>query len=74
MKNSASGPQYDVVAIPVVFRYSSALKAMKRGSREYGSQRDRVVDVAGERERRHLEHRVDEGGRDVRDAAACRSR
>ena len=34
MKNSASGPQYDVVAMPVVLRYSSALNAMKRGSRE----------------------------------------
>jgi hypothetical protein len=37
MKNSASGPQNDVVAIPLVRRYSSALKAMNRGSRLYGS-------------------------------------
>jgi hypothetical protein len=34
MKNSASGPQQEVVAIPVVLRYSSALKAMNLGSRE----------------------------------------
>ena len=60
MKNSASGPQYDVVAMPVVFRYSSALNAMNRGSREYGSRVMRVVDVAGERERRHLQHRIHE--------------
>jgi hypothetical protein len=37
MKNSASGPQKEVVAMPVVLRYSSALNAMNLGSRLYGS-------------------------------------
>src|ERR687898_1906391 len=35
MYNSHSGPQNDVSAIPDCFRYSSALRAMYRGSRVY---------------------------------------
>src|SRR5512138_308053 len=37
MKNSASGPKNAVSPMPVDFRYFSALIAMLRGSREYGS-------------------------------------
>ena len=37
MKNSASGPKYAVSAIPVCCRYATALRAMLRGSRVYGS-------------------------------------
>src|SRR3954471_17373938 len=36
MKNSGSGPKYEVSPRPVDFRYFSALAAMVRGSREYG--------------------------------------
>src|SRR5215831_10319440 len=36
MKNSGSGPKYDVSPMPVDLRYFSALAAMVRGSREYG--------------------------------------
>src|SRR6266567_6231040 len=37
MKNSASGPKKAVSPMPVDLRYFSALMAMLRGSREYGS-------------------------------------
>src|SRR6266542_587639 len=37
MKNSASGPKNAVSPMPVDLRYFSALMAMLRGSREYGS-------------------------------------
>src|SRR6266550_4411312 len=36
-KNSASGPKKQVSAMPVDFKYFSALRMMLRGSREYGS-------------------------------------
>ena len=36
MKNSGSGPKYDVSPMPVDFRYFSALAAMVRGSLLYG--------------------------------------
>src|ERR671937_2784740 len=37
MKNSGSGPKYATSPMPVDLRYFSALIAMLRGSREYGS-------------------------------------
>ena len=36
MKNSGSGPKYDVSPMPVDFKYFSALAAMVRGSLLYG--------------------------------------
>src|SRR5688572_1780291 len=36
MKNSGSGPKYDVSPMPVDLRYASALAAIVRGSFEYG--------------------------------------
>ena len=36
MKNSGSGPKYEVSPMPVDLRYASALPAMVRGSFGYG--------------------------------------
>src|SRR2546423_9513770 len=49
MKNSSSGPKFAVSAILDVFRYSTVLRAIERGSREYsflviGSRTSQIID------------------------------
>ena len=66
MKNSASGPQYDVVAMPVVAQVLLGLERDEPRVPRVGLEGERIVDVAGERQRRHLEHRIHERRRDVR--------
>ena len=58
MKNSGSGPKYDVSPMPVDFRYASALRGDRARILRVRLLGDRVDDVAGERQRRAWQERI----------------
>ena len=67
MKNSASGPKYAVSAMPVDLQVGArALARGSRGSAAVGLARDRIDDVADQRQRRRLEERIHHRGRRIR--------
>jgi hypothetical protein len=59
MKNSGSGPKYEMSPIPVCLRYCSAFRAIWRGSSSVRLVGDGVRDVADQRQRGLLDEGID---------------